>query len=217
MLELPPRRALLYVPGKMGSETRLQSQWMAAEGEPQHPAGGIYCPRTAGPSRALSFQPPAFPASRRLREEDQQGGRVGGRCGVPGLGGCSGAGAQRRRSRNRRQGGTGWDQGLLPLGAAIALKGQGAAAASGCGRGGYCLARTAAGQLPLPEPCLTCAPQALAELSFGRSERAVRINSVQSGHCEDDLEAVLSGAALPDALVVPKVYPGLLASVGMEC
>lgn len=55
---------------------------------------------------------------------------------------------------------------------------------------------------------LCCSLQALAELSFGRSERAVRVNSVQSGHCEDDLESVLSGAALPDALVVPKVSRG---------
>ncbi|KAI7843968.1 hypothetical protein COHA_002506 [Chlorella ohadii] len=45
------------------------------------------------------------------------------------------------------------------------------------------------------------AAKALAELSFGRSERAVRVNAVQSGHCEEDLEAVLSGATLPDALV----------------
>lgn len=47
--------------------------------------------------------------------------------------------------------------------------------------------------------------QALADVDFGRSERAVRVNSVQSGHCQEDLEAVLTGAALPDALVVPKV------------
>ena len=47
--------------------------------------------------------------------------------------------------------------------------------------------------------------QALAQVSFGRSERAVRVNSIQSGLCEDDLRAVLTGEALPDALVVPKV------------
>ncbi|EFN58595.1 hypothetical protein CHLNCDRAFT_29893 [Chlorella variabilis] len=49
------------------------------------------------------------------------------------------------------------------------------------------------------------AVKALAQVSFGRSERAVRVNSIQSGLCEDDLRAVLTGEALPDALVVPKV------------
>lgn len=38
-----------------------------------------------------------------------------------------------------------------------------------------------------------------------RSERAVRVNSVQSGHCEEDLRAVLGSGVVPDALVVPKV------------
>eukprot|EP00887_Chlorella_sp_A99_P002681 scaffold6.g2681.t1 len=37
-----------------------------------------------------------------------------------------------------------------------------------------------------------------------RSERAVRVNSVQSGHCEEDLRAVLGSGVVPDALVVPK-------------
>lgn len=45
------------------------------------------------------------------------------------------------------------------------------------------------------------------EVGFGRSERAVRVNSIQSegGLCEDDLRAVLTAEVLPDALVVPKV------------
>lgn len=55
------------------------------------------------------------------------------------------------------------------------------------------------------------APQALADIQFGASERAVRINSVQSGLAEEDLRALLAGPALPDALVVPK------ARVGPRC
>ncbi|KAL4440663.1 hypothetical protein ABPG77_000372 [Micractinium sp. CCAP 211/92] len=47
--------------------------------------------------------------------------------------------------------------------------------------------------------------KALADIQFGASERAVRINSVQSGLAEEDLGAVLTGPSLPDALVVPKV------------
>lgn len=43
-----------------------------------------------------------------------------------------------------------------------------------------------------------------AALSFGRSEVAVRLNSVESGHAEDDLRALLGSATLPQALVVPK-------------
>lgn len=58
---------------------------------------------------------------------------------------------------------------------------------------------------PKPPPLLA---QALAEGSFGRSERAVRVNGVESGLCEDDLAAVLGGQALPDALVVPKARCG---------
>ncbi|KAL4457554.1 hypothetical protein ABPG75_012419 [Micractinium tetrahymenae] len=47
--------------------------------------------------------------------------------------------------------------------------------------------------------------KALADIRFGASERAVRINSVQSGLAEEDLQAVLAGPSLPDALVVPKI------------
>ncbi len=50
--------------------------------------------------------------------------------------------------------------------------------------------------LPHPPP---------AALDFGRSERAVRINSVESPYVEEDLQAVLTSKQLPDALVVPKV------------
>lgn len=49
------------------------------------------------------------------------------------------------------------------------------------------------------------AVRALAEVQFGASERAVRVNAVQSGLCEEDLRAVLMGPVLPDALVVPKI------------
>jgi hypothetical protein len=44
-----------------------------------------------------------------------------------------------------------------------------------------------------------------ADLDFGGSEAAVRINPVSSGLAEEDLAAVLSAKRLPDALVVPKV------------
>ncbi|GAB4820953.1 hypothetical protein N2152v2_007999 [Parachlorella kessleri] len=46
---------------------------------------------------------------------------------------------------------------------------------------------------------------ALATLDFGRSERAVRINGVATSYIEEDLQAVLTGKQLPDALVVPKI------------
>mmetsp|Transcript_22570 Transcript_22570/g.62656 ORF Transcript_22570/g.62656 Transcript_22570/m.62656 type:complete len:308 (-) Transcript_22570:438-1361(-) len=42
-------------------------------------------------------------------------------------------------------------------------------------------------------------------LDFGRSERAVRINPLGSGHADADLEAALTGTVLPDAIVIPKV------------
>ena len=44
---------------------------------------------------------------------------------------------------------------------------------------------------------------ALREIDFGTSERVVRVNSYPSGHCEDDLAAVLP--AQPDAILLPKV------------
>lgn len=70
-----------------------------------------------------------------------------------------------------------------------------------------------------PAALPTLYPQALSELIFGRSERAVRINGVSSDLCEDDLAAVLGGPQLPDALVVPKVPPtsarGCLLGAGM--
>jgi len=45
--------------------------------------------------------------------------------------------------------------------------------------------------------------QALHTLDFGRSERLVRINAVDSGYEEDDLDTVLQGH--PDGIVIPKV------------
>lgn len=40
---------------------------------------------------------------------------------------------------------------------------------------------------------------------FGRSEYAVRINSIDSGLAEEDLRAILCGKRLPDTLMFPKV------------
>lgn len=40
---------------------------------------------------------------------------------------------------------------------------------------------------------------------FGRSEYAVRINSIDSGFAEEDLRTILSGKRLPDTLMFPKV------------
>jgi citrate lyase beta subunit len=48
-------------------------------------------------------------------------------------------------------------------------------------------------------------PTATPEVDFGGSERAVRINPVSSGLASLDLQAVLGGKQLPDALVVPKL------------
>ena len=52
-----------------------------------------------------------------------------------------------------------------------------------------------------------------AALDFGRSERAVRINGVQTPYVEEDLQAVLTAKQLPDALVVPKVGLAVLLSL----
>ncbi len=46
---------------------------------------------------------------------------------------------------------------------------------------------------------------ALAELDFGDKERMVRINPAGSGLEEDDLEAILGGDSMPDAILLPKV------------
>lgn len=51
--------------------------------------------------------------------------------------------------------------------------------------------------------CHEC--NACADLDFGASEAAVRINPVSSGLAEEDLSAALSAKRLPDALIVPKV------------
>eukprot|EP00911_Craspedida_sp_UC1_P000518 UC1_evm1s392 len=45
----------------------------------------------------------------------------------------------------------------------------------------------------------------LAELDFHGSERAVRINSLDTEFWQEDMEVILSGSILPDALVVPKM------------
>lgn len=44
-----------------------------------------------------------------------------------------------------------------------------------------------------------------ADFDFGRSEHAVRVNSVQSGLFHDDVDAVFSSLKLPATMLVPKV------------
>lgn len=41
--------------------------------------------------------------------------------------------------------------------------------------------------------------------SFGRSEYAVRINSIDSGLAEEDLKSILKGTRLPETIMIPKV------------
>ncbi|NLG72226.1 MAG: CoA ester lyase [Chloroflexi bacterium] len=48
--------------------------------------------------------------------------------------------------------------------------------------------------------------QALLEIDFGRAERLARINALESGLAEEDLQSVLP--AHPDGIVVPKVEHG---------
>ncbi|KAG7467097.1 hypothetical protein MATL_G00149690 [Megalops atlanticus] len=48
-------------------------------------------------------------------------------------------------------------------------------------------------------------PKMLAELSLGRTEKCVRVNSVSSGLADADLEVILQSAVLPPALMLPKV------------
>jgi len=45
----------------------------------------------------------------------------------------------------------------------------------------------------------------LDEVSFGRTEPTVRINSVTSGLMEDDLRGTLAAKNLPPTLLLPKV------------
>ncbi|XP_078693348.1 citramalyl-CoA lyase, mitochondrial-like isoform X2 [Branchiostoma floridae x Branchiostoma belcheri] len=45
----------------------------------------------------------------------------------------------------------------------------------------------------------------LEEVDFGRTECAVRINSVDSGLADDDLSAILQAKKLPSAILLPKV------------
>ncbi|XP_065843167.1 citramalyl-CoA lyase, mitochondrial-like [Oscarella lobularis] len=47
--------------------------------------------------------------------------------------------------------------------------------------------------------------RALEQMQFGRSERVVRINSMDSGLAEDDLVEILRAVNLPDAILLPKV------------
>jgi len=57
------------------------------------------------------------------------------------------------------------------------------------------------------------------EVDFGRSECSVRVNSIESGLCGEDLKDILGGPQLPSALHLPKVqsaqdlehFSGLLA------
>ncbi len=45
----------------------------------------------------------------------------------------------------------------------------------------------------------------LGKLQFQSGECAVRVNSVDSGLTEDDLNATLTGDILPEAILLPKV------------
>lgn len=45
----------------------------------------------------------------------------------------------------------------------------------------------------------------LSEINFGRTEAAVRVNSVSSGLAEEDLRVVMSAPKLPSTLMLPKV------------
>ncbi len=54
--------------------------------------------------------------------------------------------------------------------------------------------------------------QALQEVDFGRTERLVRLNAMDTGLTHEDLQAVV--AARPDGIVLPKVeFPGQLQDV----
>jgi len=45
----------------------------------------------------------------------------------------------------------------------------------------------------------------LDELSFGRTEPIVRVNSVDSGLAKDDINAVMHAESLPPTWMLPKV------------
>jgi citrate lyase subunit beta-like protein len=42
-------------------------------------------------------------------------------------------------------------------------------------------------------------------VSFGRSECTVRVNSVESGLCDEDLVTILSASNLPSSILLPKI------------
>ena len=45
----------------------------------------------------------------------------------------------------------------------------------------------------------------LSELPFGRTESAVRVNSMSSGLAEEDLRVIMAAERLPPTLLLPKV------------
>ena len=45
----------------------------------------------------------------------------------------------------------------------------------------------------------------LSEVDFGRTEAAVRVNSVSSGLAEEDLRVVMAAPRLPATIMLPKV------------
>ena len=63
--------------------------------------------------------------------------------------------------------------------------------------------------------------QALNSLSFGRTERGVRTNSVSSGLLEDDMKSILCNTTRPDIVMVPKLdsvdEARLLNTIISEC
>jgi citrate lyase subunit beta-like protein len=47
--------------------------------------------------------------------------------------------------------------------------------------------------------------KSLQTLNLGRTECAVRINSVESGFAEEDLKVIFSGEKIPQTVLLPKV------------
>ena len=69
----------------------------------------------------------------------------------------------------------------------------------------------------LQEEARSTITRMLNELEFGVSEACVRINSVESGLAEDDLNLVMTSERLPKTLMLPKVEePAHLEWVGIS-
>ncbi len=77
--------------------------------------------------------------------------------------------------------------------------------ASGMGADGVIIDLEDAAALNKKAEAREITAKALTELDFGRSERLVRINTVESGLALDDLVVVGAPESLPDTFVLPKV------------